>query len=57
MPIGHTKAEEHRHLLVRRVLGIKGEMRFRIEVEPRFDYARAAHETHVDGDGAVFASG
>ena len=56
MPIGHTKAEEHRHLLVRRVLGIKGEMRFRIEVEPRFDYGRARHETHVDGDGAVFAT-
>src|SRR5215218_5202920 len=56
MPIGHTTEERHRHRLVRRVLGIKGEMRFRIEVEPRFDYARADHETHVDDDGAVFAS-
>jgi GH15 family glucan-1,4-alpha-glucosidase len=56
MPIGGTRAEEHRHRLVRRVLGIKGEMRFRIEVEPRFDYARARHETHADDMGAVFAS-
>jgi GH15 family glucan-1,4-alpha-glucosidase len=56
MPIAHTSAEAHRHRLVRRVLCIKGEMRFRIEVEPRFDYARAAHETHVDDTGAVFAT-
>jgi GH15 family glucan-1,4-alpha-glucosidase len=56
MPVGHTSAERHRHRLVRRVLGIKGKMRFRVEVEPRFDYARAAHENHVDDEGAVFAS-
>jgi GH15 family glucan-1,4-alpha-glucosidase len=56
MPIAETTTEEHRHRLVRRVLGIKGEMRFKIEVEPRFDYARARHQTHVDNQGAVFAS-
>jgi GH15 family glucan-1,4-alpha-glucosidase len=56
MPIGASAALRHRHRLVRRVLGIRGEMRFRIEVEPRFDYARARHETHVDERGAVFAS-
>jgi len=56
MPIAETTMEEHRHRLVRRVLGIKGEMRLRIEVEPRFDYARAPHETHVDERGAVFGS-
>jgi GH15 family glucan-1,4-alpha-glucosidase len=56
MPIAQTSAEEHRHRLVRRALGIKGEMRFKIEVEPRFDYARAEHETHVDDQGAVFAT-
>jgi GH15 family glucan-1,4-alpha-glucosidase len=56
MPAADTRAD-HRHRLVRRVLAIKGETRFRVEVEPRFDYARADHETHVDGRGAVFASG
>ena len=30
---------EHRHRLVRRVLAVRGEMRFRVECEPRFDYA------------------
>src|SRR5262245_16449088 len=56
MAIGHTTAEEHRHRLVRRVLGIKGEIRFCVEVEPRFDYARATHETAVDEHGAVFTT-
>jgi GH15 family glucan-1,4-alpha-glucosidase len=50
MPIGQPAR------LVRRVLGIKGEMPLRLEVEPRFDYARADHETTVDDKGAVFAS-
>jgi GH15 family glucan-1,4-alpha-glucosidase len=56
MPIAATRAEAHRHQLVQRVLGIKGDMPFRIEVEPRFDYARASHETHVGEQGAVFSS-
>jgi GH15 family glucan-1,4-alpha-glucosidase len=42
--------------LVRRVLGIRGELEMRIEVEPRFDYARATHTTTVDDRGAVFSS-
>ncbi len=56
MPIAATAEMRHRHRLVRRVLGIRGEMRLRIEVEPRFDYGRASHDTHVDGRSAVFAS-
>jgi GH15 family glucan-1,4-alpha-glucosidase len=42
--------------LVRRVIGIRGEVQMAIEVEPRFDYARAEHETTVDEQGAVFVS-
>ena len=42
--------------LVRRVLGIRGELTMRIEVEPRFDYGRVSHDTTVDADGAVFAA-
>ncbi len=56
MPVARTPAEQHKHRVVRRVLGIRGELRFRIEVEPRFDYGRAEHETHVDEHGAVFTS-
>ncbi len=46
----------HRQTLVRRVLCVRGSMRFRVEVEPRFDYGRAEPEIHVVEGGAVFAS-
>jgi len=41
---------------VRRVLGVRGEMRFRIEVEPRFNYGRDAHELFFHESGVLFRS-
>lgn len=41
-------------LLVRRVRVVHGRMPFRFECRPAFDYARARHETHVDGEHARF---
>src|SRR5258708_15557389 len=35
MPIQRTRSAAHRHRLIRRVLVVRGEMRFRVEVEPR----------------------
>ena len=46
----------HRQRLIRRVLCVRGDMRFRIEVEPRFDYGRVPHETVIHELGAVFSS-
>jgi GH15 family glucan-1,4-alpha-glucosidase len=46
----------HRRRLVRRVICVRGEMHFRIECEPRFDYARVTHETLLTGCGAAFRS-
>jgi GH15 family glucan-1,4-alpha-glucosidase len=46
----------HRRRLVRRVICVRGEMHFRVECEPCFDYARAAHETLLSGFGAAFRS-
>jgi GH15 family glucan-1,4-alpha-glucosidase len=46
----------HRRRLVRRVICVRGEMHFRVECEPRFDYARAGHETILTGFGAAFRS-
>jgi GH15 family glucan-1,4-alpha-glucosidase len=46
----------HHQQLVRRVLCVRGTMRFRVEVEPRFDYARVEPEVHVVDGGAVFGS-
>jgi GH15 family glucan-1,4-alpha-glucosidase len=56
MPIARTGEERHRHRLVRRVLAVRGDMRFRLELEPRFDYGRAQHEVHQYEHGVVFRS-
>jgi GH15 family glucan-1,4-alpha-glucosidase len=42
------------HKLVRLVRCVRGTMTFDIEVAPRFDYGREAHEVHATPDGAVF---
>ena len=54
MPI--HRDPNHRRRLVRRVLCVRGEMHFTVECEPRFDYARASHETELSEFGAVFRS-
>src|SRR5262245_39544767 len=38
MPIQSTRGAKHRHRLIRRVLVVRGAMRFRVVVEPRFNY-------------------
>jgi pentatricopeptide repeat protein len=53
MPISKVQGESR---LIRTVLSIRGEMPMRVQVEPRFDYARDEHETHVEEGGAVFVS-
>src|SRR5215207_4823686 len=40
MPIARTGAERHRHQLIRRVVGVRGAIRFRVDLQPRFNYAR-----------------
>lgn len=56
MPIAPTKAHAHRHRLLRRVLCVRGQMRFRVDVQPRFNYARDPHETRLHPAGVVFVS-
>jgi GH15 family glucan-1,4-alpha-glucosidase len=56
MPIARTGAERHRHQLIRRVVGVRGAIRFRVELQPRFNYARDSHETHEYEHGVVFES-
>src|SRR5215213_4976181 len=55
MPI-QTGGAAHRHRLIRRALGVRGEMRFRVEVQPRFNYARDEHETIFHENGVLFRS-
>jgi GH15 family glucan-1,4-alpha-glucosidase len=40
--------------LIRRLVGVRGSLRFRLEVEPRFDYGRHAPDVTVERGGAVF---
>jgi GH15 family glucan-1,4-alpha-glucosidase len=46
----------HRSRLIRRVLAVRGRMRFAVDVAPRFDYARAGHEVALTPHGALFRS-
>ncbi|HZQ04255.1 MAG TPA: glycoside hydrolase family 15 protein [Gaiellaceae bacterium] len=54
MPV--TPSGSDRQRLIRRVLCVRGELRFRVEVEPRFDYGRERHETIAHERGVVFRS-
>jgi GH15 family glucan-1,4-alpha-glucosidase len=49
-------AEQHRHRVIRRVVAVRGEMPFCMECEPRFNYAREAHETTHHEKGILFRS-
>jgi GH15 family glucan-1,4-alpha-glucosidase len=56
MPIHETPGSVFRHRLIRRVLGVRGELTFRVEVEPRFNYGRDPHTTVFHENGVVFRS-
>jgi pentatricopeptide repeat protein len=56
MPIRSRASAIARHMLVRRVLCVRGEMRFRLHCTPAFDYGRVPHQLRLVGHGAVFAT-
>jgi GH15 family glucan-1,4-alpha-glucosidase len=56
MPVEEEGPEAHRHRLIRRVVGVRGEMRFRVEMYPRFNYGRDDHELEQYEHGVVFRS-
>jgi GH15 family glucan-1,4-alpha-glucosidase len=45
-----------RHRLVRNIRVVRGTMRFKIEIQPRFDYARKSHALELTENGGVFRS-
>jgi GH15 family glucan-1,4-alpha-glucosidase len=55
MPIAGKRATD-RHRLVRQIRVVRGTMRFVLDLQPRFDYARAKHTLQVTADGAHFRS-
>src|SRR5690349_15185827 len=53
MPI-EAQPDMHRHRLLRRVVVVRGTMEFQVEVQPRFDYGREAHEVEMHPHGVLF---
>jgi GH15 family glucan-1,4-alpha-glucosidase len=45
-----------RDRIVRTVIGIRGEPVLRVEIDPRFDYARLTHEAYAVEEGFLFRS-
>jgi GH15 family glucan-1,4-alpha-glucosidase len=56
MPVGQTHDGGHLQRIIRRVVCVRGEMQFRLECAPRFDYARAEHTVEPHDYGVLFRS-
>ena len=56
MPVGEDIQTEFDYRIVRRIRGIHGKVKIRMECYPAFDYAREPHETVISERGASFHS-
>ena len=56
MPLPGAGDAVHRSRLIRRILAVRGQMRFVVDVAPRFDYGRAQHDVALAPNGALFCS-
>ncbi|WIG94121.1 glycoside hydrolase family 15 protein [Myxococcus sp. SDU36] len=56
MPMAGKKGVKEERELLRRVRVVRGEMTFRMECFPAFNYARDPHETKLIRSGATFSS-
>ncbi len=56
MPIHNPRREHGRHQIIRRVATTRGDMKYRVECFPAFNYARDSHEVDVGSQGACFRS-
>ncbi|HEX5261286.1 MAG TPA: trehalase-like domain-containing protein, partial [Gaiellales bacterium] len=54
MPI--HRDPDHPRRLMRRVIAVRGDVRFRMDCQPRFNYARDGHKVEMHPSGAVFHS-
>jgi GH15 family glucan-1,4-alpha-glucosidase len=55
MPI-QAGVAAHRHRLIRRVLGVRGQIRIRVDLQPRFNYGRDPHDVVFHENGVIFKS-
>ena len=56
MPVDCPRKGDGYHGLIRRLKVVRGEMRFRVECQPAFNYARDAHTVELVKGGARFLS-
>jgi len=56
MPLPHTSEAAAHHRMIRRIVAVRGQLPFVLQVAPRFDYARARHRVALTPHGAVFRS-
>jgi GH15 family glucan-1,4-alpha-glucosidase len=56
MPVQDSSRARKTHQIVRVVRAVRGAVRFRLECQPAFDYARRPHQITLEGRGAVFES-
>jgi GH15 family glucan-1,4-alpha-glucosidase len=54
MPVQDLSRGKKIHQIVRVVRAVRGAVRFRLECQPAFDYARRPHQVTLEGRGAVF---
>jgi GH15 family glucan-1,4-alpha-glucosidase len=54
MPIDHPEEVTSHHEIFRLVRVVRGEMRFTLDCQPRFNYARTSHELEMAKHGAIF---
>jgi GH15 family glucan-1,4-alpha-glucosidase len=54
MPVQQPSRGKKTHQIVRVVRAVRGAVRFRLECQPAFDYARQPHQVTLEGRGAVF---
>jgi len=56
MPAPRPGEAVHRQRIIRHVVAVRGQMRFVVDLAPRFDYARACHDVEPAPHGALFHS-
>ena len=56
MPVGELRDGSRCDRLIRRVLSVRGRMRFELDCAPRFDYGREQHRADLRVGGVLFES-
>lgn len=53
MPTGRP---DLKHMLVRQVKTVRGQIKYRLQCNPKFNYGQSGHRTQIQGHGALFES-